>query len=120
MFLFFRKEVDELQQRLREVQESHSGAIKANDNALTVVRQFRVNDRFEMNRDDATYNLALESEIPIEHVLLQCDVILDILDVEKNSAVMSFSDCDPKVINKLFHVHEICIVNFRFRTIMQF
>jgi hypothetical protein len=23
---------------------------------------------------------------------------LDILDVEKNSAVMSFSDCDPKVI----------------------
>jgi Bardet-Biedl syndrome 7 protein len=51
-----------------------------------------------MNRDDATYNLMIESEIPIDNVLLQCDVILDILDVEKNSAVMSFSDCDPKVI----------------------
>lgn len=50
-----------------------------------------------MNRDDATYNLMIESEIPIDNVLLQCDVILDILDVEKNSAVMSFSDCDPKV-----------------------
>jgi hypothetical protein len=27
---------------------------------------------------------------------------LDILDVEKNSAVMSFSDCDPKVHSILF------------------
>lgn len=72
-------------------------AIEKNSNALSTVREFRVNDRFEINRDDATYTLTIESEIPIDNVLLQCDVILDVLDVEKNSAVKSVSDCDPKV-----------------------
>ena len=77
--------------------ERYQEAIKTDTRALSTIREFRVNDRFELNRDDATYNLTIESEIPIDNVLLQCDVILDVLDVEKNSAVMSFSDCDPRV-----------------------
>ena len=89
--------MDELQKKLATSRERYLERIKSDDNALSSVREFRVNDRFEINRDDATYNLMIESEIPIDNVLLQCDVILDILDVEKNSAVMSFSDCDPKV-----------------------
>lgn len=86
-----------MQKKLLAARERYQDAIKSNTNALSTIREFRVNDRFELNRDDATYNLTIESEIPIDNVLLQCDVILDILDVEKNSAVMSFSDCDPKV-----------------------
>lgn len=82
----------------RKLRMLYDDQVQKNDKALTTIRQFHVNDRFEINRDDATYHLALESEIPIESVLLQCDVVLDILDVEKNSAVMSFSDCDPKVM----------------------
>ena len=92
-----RNEVEEIQRRLMQTRERYQEAIKTNTHALSTIREFRVNDRFELNRDDATYNLAIESEIPIDNVLLQCDVILDILDVEKNSAVMSFSECDPKV-----------------------
>ncbi len=98
----FRNEVEELQRKLLLTREHYQDAIKSNTRALSTIREFRVNDRFELNRDDATYNLAIESEIPIDNVLLQCDVILDILDVEKNSAVMSFSDCDPKVFIILF------------------
>ena len=33
----------------------------------------------------------------IDHVLLQSDVPVDLLDVEKNSAVVSYSACDPEV-----------------------
>lgn len=89
--------MEELQKKLSTARERYQDAIKSNTSALSTIREFRVNDRFELNRDDATYNLTIESEIPIDNVLLQCDVILDILDVEKNSAVMSFSECDPKV-----------------------
>ncbi|CAF0730621.1 unnamed protein product, partial [Didymodactylos carnosus] len=91
-----KQEVDELQRQLAKTRERYQDTIKQNSKALSTVREFRVTDRFELNRDDATYNLALESELPIDNVLLQCDVILDILNVEKNSAVMSFSACDPK------------------------
>lgn len=92
--------------------EQYQRAIQSNENALSAIREFRVNDRFEINRDDATYNLAIESEIPIDNVLLQCDVLLDVLDVEKNSAVMSFSDCDPKV-KPIFETFRIFVVFFQ-------
>ncbi|CAF1583092.1 unnamed protein product [Adineta ricciae] len=91
-----KNEIDELQRRLMVARERYQDVIKSDTRALSTIREFRVNDRFELNRDDATYNLMIESEIPIDNVLLQCDVILDVLDVEKNSAVMSFSDCDPR------------------------
>jgi Bardet-Biedl syndrome 7 protein len=103
----FRNEVEELQRKVIIKREGYQIAIKSDPRALSTIHDFRVNDRFELNRDDATYNLTIESEIPIDNVLLQCDVILDILDVEKNSAVMSFSDCDPKV-------NSICFSYFEF------
>jgi len=103
----FRNEVEEIQRKVLIARERYQNSIKSDTHALSTIREFRVNDRFELNRDDATYNLTIESEIPIDNVLLQCDVILDILDVEKNSAVMSFSDCDPKV-------NSICFSNFEF------
>ena len=42
----------------------------------------------------------MECQAPIDNVLLTSDVPIDLLDVEKNSAVVSYSTCDPEV-NKL-------------------
>ena len=42
-------------------------------------------------------NLSLECQAPIDNVLLTSDVPIDLLDVEKNSAVVSYSTCDPEV-----------------------
>jgi len=50
-----------------------------------------------LNREDASYLLTLEVESPIDTILIQSDVPVDLLDVEKNSAVVSFSQCDPEV-----------------------
>lgn len=50
-----------------------------------------------LNKDDASYTLSLEVPTAIDNVLLQSDVPINLLDVEKNSAVVSHSDSDPKV-----------------------
>lgn len=50
-----------------------------------------------LNSDDASYTLSLEAPTAIDNILLQCNVAIDLLDVEKNSAVVSYSDCNPEV-----------------------
>ncbi len=48
-----------------------------------------------LNREDASYLLTLEVESPIDTILIQSDVPIDLLDVERNSAVVSYSECEP-------------------------
>lgn len=50
-----------------------------------------------LSKDDASYMLSIEIPAPIEFVLLQSDVPVKILDVDKNTAVVSFSACAPMV-----------------------
>ena len=60
-------------------------------------------------------NLSLECQAPIDNVLLTSDVPIDLLDVEKNSAVVSYSTCDPEVryLIKMIKIKEILFpINF--------
>lgn len=50
-----------------------------------------------LNREDASYLLTIEVESPIDTILIQSDVPIDLLDVERNSAVVSYSECEPDV-----------------------
>lgn len=68
-----------------------------NPKSISQLKSFQINHRFELNRDDASYTLSLEAEVPIDNVLLQCDVPIDLLDSEKNSCVVSYSECDENV-----------------------
>ncbi|KAK7097977.1 BBSome complex member BBS7-like isoform X1 [Littorina saxatilis] len=69
--------------------------------AVSAIPLFNINDKFVLNREDASYTLSLELQMPIDNVLLQSDVPVDLLDVEKNSAVVSFSACSPEEGNYL-------------------
>ena len=60
-----------------------------------------INDRLILSQPDASYILSLEVQTSIDNVLLQSDVPIDLLDVEKNSAVVSYSACDPDSGNVL-------------------
>ena len=71
-------------------QQTHSMTISA-------IPKLNINDRFTLSQTDASYLLSLELETAIDNVLLQSDVPVDLLDVEKNSAVVSYSACDPEV-----------------------
>ena len=56
-----------------------------------------------LNRNDASYLLSIEVQTAIDNVLLQSDVPTDLLDVERNSAVVSYSTCDPEVSRALVY-----------------
>lgn len=66
-----------------------------------------------LSKIDASYNLTIEVPAPIDNILLQSEVPVDLLDVEKNSAVVSFSEADPKVI---FTYLKINFLNCNFET----
>ncbi len=68
---------------------------------LSAIPRISINDRFTLSQADASYNLSLEAQTSIDNVLLQSDVPVDLLDVEKNSAVVSYSVCDPDVREEL-------------------
>ena len=76
--------------RYQMAQQTHSTTISA-------IPKLNINDRFTLSQTDASYLLSLELETAIDNVLLQSDVPVDLLDVEKNSAVVSYSSCDPEV-----------------------
>jgi Bardet-Biedl syndrome 7 protein len=68
-----------------------------NTDTLSQLKSFQINEKFELNRDDASYILSIEADVPIDNVLLQCDVPIDLLDSDKNTCVLSYSECDENV-----------------------
>lgn len=90
---------------LQEREKYHFAAM--NDKAISAVPHFDVNDKFTLNRDDASYTLSIEVKAAIDNVLLQSDVPIDLLDTEKNSAVVSYSASDTDVSLNLLLVSMI-------------
>lgn len=50
-----------------------------------------------LSKFDSSYILTLEVPTKIDNVLLQSTVPVHLLDLEKNSAVVSYSESDSKV-----------------------
>ncbi|XP_061189104.1 Bardet-Biedl syndrome 7 protein homolog isoform X3 [Saccostrea echinata] len=93
-------ELEELTQKVISEREKYQQTATSKT-AISAVPQFDINDKFVLNREDASYTLSLELQLPIDNVLLQSDVPIDLLDVEKNSAVVSYSACNPEEGNFL-------------------
>nr|XP_053649854.1 Bardet-Biedl syndrome 7 protein-like [Cherax quadricarinatus] len=96
-----RAEIDELQQRVLRERDQYQAATQSAFPGISAVPFFSVNDKLTLNRTDASYLLSLEVQTAIDNVLLQSDVPVDLLDVEKNSAVVSYSTCDSETGNFL-------------------
>ncbi|XP_028401349.1 Bardet-Biedl syndrome 7 protein homolog isoform X1 [Dendronephthya gigantea] len=88
-----REQLDELQDRVFRERERYQQTAQSHT-AVSALPRFSVNDKFTLNRDDASYTLSIEVQLPIDNILLQSDVPIDLLDVDKNSAVVSYSACD--------------------------
>ncbi|XP_052795027.1 Bardet-Biedl syndrome 7 protein homolog isoform X2 [Mya arenaria] len=95
-----RTDLEQLQNKVMEEREKYQHTAQSNT-AISAVPTFNINDKFVLNREDASYTLSLELQMPIDNVLLQSDVPIDLLDVEKNSAVVSYSACSPEEGNFL-------------------
>ena len=70
---------------------------------MSAIPKLNINDRLTLNQTDASYMLSIECQTAIDNILLHSDVPVDLLDVEKNSAVVSYSSCRLKytIINQL-------------------
>ncbi|NXW31013.1 BBS7 protein, partial [Phaetusa simplex] len=90
-----RNELEHLQMKVLQEREKYQQSSQSST-AVSSVPAFSVNDKFTLNKDDASYSLILEVQTAIDNVLVQSDVPIDLLDVDKNSAVVSFSSCDSE------------------------
>ncbi|KTG31528.1 hypothetical protein cypCar_00003754, partial [Cyprinus carpio] len=79
-----RAELEQLQVKVLQGREKYQQSSQSST-AVSAVPVFSINDKFTLSQDDASYSLTLESDVPI-----------DLLDVDKNSAVVSFSECDSE------------------------
>ncbi|XP_076467410.1 BBSome complex member BBS7-like [Babylonia areolata] len=95
-----KSELDSLQTKVSTEREKYQQSAYSKS-AVSAIPLFSINEKFVLNREDASYTLSLELQTPIDNVLLQSDVPVDLLDVEKNSAVVSFSACNPEEGNYL-------------------
>ncbi|KAL4641776.1 Bardet-Biedl syndrome 7 protein [Arapaima gigas] len=90
-----RAELEQLQLKVLQEREKYQQTSQSST-AVSAVPVFSVNDKFTLCQDDASYSLTLEVQTAIDNLLLQSDVPIDLLDVDKNSAVVSFSECDSE------------------------
>ncbi|XP_053734594.1 Bardet-Biedl syndrome 7 protein isoform X2 [Synchiropus splendidus] len=96
-----RAELEQLQIKVLQGREQYQQTSQSST-AVSSVPVFSINDKFSLCRDDASYSLTLEVQTAIDNLLLQSDVPIDLLDVDKNSAVVSFSECDSEQTNGNF------------------
>lgn len=135
---FLRSEIEFLEQTVSKEREKYQLSTQAMSAGLSAIPVMIVNDsvilpptavqvliipafQISLSADDATYILSLELPSPIENVLVQSDVALEMLDVEGNTAVVSKSECDKNDGNLLLCCYRCQAntnrVDLRFRTI---
>uniref|UniRef100_A0AAQ4RXW6 Bardet-Biedl syndrome 7 n=1 Tax=Gasterosteus aculeatus aculeatus TaxID=481459 RepID=A0AAQ4RXW6_GASAC len=96
-----RAELEQLQVKVLQGREQYQQTSQSST-AVSAVPVFSINDKFTLCQDDASYSLTLEVQTAIDNLLLQSDVPIDLLDVDKNSAVVSFSECNSEQPNGNF------------------
>ncbi|CAN9514593.1 unnamed protein product [Ophioblennius macclurei] len=96
-----RAELEQLQVKVLQGREQYQQTSQSST-AVSAVPIFSINEKFTLCQDDASYSLTLEVQTAIDNLLLQSDVPIDLLDGDKNSAVVSFSECDSEQPNGNF------------------
>ena len=96
-----RSEVEELSGEVSKERERYQSQAMSSLGGMSAIPRLSITDSMTLNQTDASYMLSLECQTAIDNVLLQSDVPVDLLDVEKNSAVVSYSSCSPEEGNFL-------------------
>ncbi|PSN57277.1 hypothetical protein C0J52_02560 [Blattella germanica] len=90
-----RFEIEEIEQRVSREREKYQAATQDKSDGLSAIPFISVNDKLSLCGEDASYSLTIEVQTAIDNVLIQSDVPVDLLDVDRNSAVVSYSACEP-------------------------
>ncbi|CAH8542820.1 unnamed protein product [Heterobilharzia americana] len=124
MQLQFTSKLDKLNDEISEL-ESQLNQMKNNQNSIKkeqiVLIPLELDYKYYLNKDLSAYCLNLETQIPIDHILVQSDCYIDLLDIEENTAVCSPSVCKKTDRNVILTTYR-CQINtthfeIQFRTI---
>ncbi|GLH03727.1 uncharacterized protein GBIM_09587 [Gryllus bimaculatus] len=101
---------EEIEQRVNRERNRYQAATLDKTEGMSAIPFISVNDKMMLCKEDASYLLNLEVQTAIDNVLIQSDVPVDLLDLEKNSAVVSYSACEPNSGNYLLATYR-CQMN---------
>ena len=82
-------------------QETEYPESSSETSAMLSLHAFAVKESMTLC-DDASHVLSIEAAVAIDTVIVQCDVPLDLIDSEKNSAVVSFTETETSEILATF------------------
>ncbi|XP_045478610.1 Bardet-Biedl syndrome 7 protein homolog isoform X2 [Harmonia axyridis] len=105
-----RSEIEDLQRKVAKEREKYQSSTQSIFDEYSAIPLLAVNDSFILEKQNATYNLSIEVPTEIDNILLQSNVKVDLLDVEKNSAVVSYSDFSADSGNALLVTYR-CQIN---------
>ena len=80
-------EIDALSAQVAKERERHARGAQGEVGAT----ELKLKDKWTLSPDEACYKLSLELALPLEGVLLQCDVPVEMVDHEANGAIASRS-----------------------------
>ncbi|VDK17464.1 unnamed protein product, partial [Anisakis simplex] len=84
-----RSELEELEHKVNEERQRYHQLTLQEGTKIAGVPRFAIQDQFTLDKSLACYTLSIELIIPIDYILLQSDVGVELIDVSKNSAVVS-------------------------------
>ncbi|RTG88769.1 Bardet-Biedl syndrome 7 protein, partial [Schistosoma bovis] len=124
MELQFMSKVDKLNEEISNL-ENQLQLMKLNQKQIEkeqiILIPLELDYKFYLNKDLSVYCLNIETQIPIDHILIQSNCPIDLFDIEENTAVSSSSECTKDDGNALLTTYR-CQVNttrfdIQFRTV---
>uniref|UniRef100_A0A0N5CEF1 Bardet-Biedl syndrome 7 protein homolog n=1 Tax=Strongyloides papillosus TaxID=174720 RepID=A0A0N5CEF1_STREA len=89
-----KKEISELETQLQEHRTKFQETVAKDDDEVIIAPEFVINDNFTLNKELACYTLTIELVLPIDFVILQSNVNVELMDVDKNLSVVSLTNTD--------------------------
>ena len=114
-----------MESEVTHAHDQYYSMVKQGDETkLSALPQFPINDQFSLNQDEAWYTLAIETQVssllsyyepwteslcqvPLDFVILQSNVPVDLQEVDKSSAVISYTQPDTEV-----YIYNYIFINY--------
>ncbi|KAJ8944863.1 hypothetical protein NQ314_009353, partial [Rhamnusium bicolor] len=105
-----KSEIEDLKGKILKEREKYQTSTQSFFDELSAIPLLSVKDTFVLEKSTSTYNLAIEVPTAIDNILIQSNTKVDLLDVEKNSAVVSYSESQTDDSNFLLATYR-CQIN---------
>nr|XP_023018079.1 Bardet-Biedl syndrome 7 protein homolog [Leptinotarsa decemlineata] len=94
-------DIEELKSKVLREREKYHLSTQTNFDDVSAIPLLMVKESFILDTKNSTYHLTIEVPTAIDNILLQCNTEINLLDEEKNSAIVSYGESDSEADNYL-------------------